>query len=78
MYSDGLLPELIQDCKTLVDVIHGKKYILGRDGDGSGFYTCDVSKWVIGYILGVEWETSLVTFTNEQYPHLTSYEGKYM
>lgn len=78
MYSDGLLPEMIQDCKTLVDVIHGKKYILGRDGDGSGFYTRDVSKWVIGYILGVEWETSLVTFTNEQYPHLTSYEGKYM
>ena len=78
MYDEGLLPEMIQDCKTIIDILHGRKLLLGRDGDGSGFYSHDVSRWVLGYILGVEWETSLVTYTNQNNPRRTSYQGTYM
>ena len=78
MYDEGLLPEMIQDCKTIIDILHGRKFLLGRDGDGSGFYSHDVSRWVLGYILGVEWETSLVTYTNQNNPRRTSYQGTYM
>lgn len=77
-YDDGLLPELIEDCQTIVDILHGNKFLLGRDGDGSGFYRHDVSSWVLGYILGVEWESSLVTYTNQNNPDRCSYSGKYM
>ncbi len=78
MYDEGLLPEIIQDCKTIIDILHGNKFLLGRDGDGSGYYSHDVSQWVLGYIIGVEWENSLVAYTNQNNPHLTSYQGKYM
>ncbi len=78
MYDEGLMPEIIEDSKTIIDIIHGNKFLLGRDGDGSGFYRHDVSQWVLGYILGVEWESSLVTYTNQNNPHRTSYTGAYM
>ena len=77
-FDDGLLPELIEDMKIIIDILHGNRFHLGRDGDGSGFYRHDVSQWVLGYILGVEWEASLVAYTNQNNPHITGYEGEYM
>lgn len=78
MYDEGLLPEMIQDCKIIIDILHGQRYHLGRDGDASGLYLHDVSRWVLGYILGVEWEASLVTYTNLNNEGQTSYQGIYM
>ena len=78
IYDEGLLPEMIGDGKTIVDILHGKKFLLGRDGDGSGYYRHDVSRWVLGYILGVEWEASLVTYTNQTHSGQTSYQGQYL
>ena len=78
MYDEGLLPEMIEDSKTLVDILHGKKFLLGQDGDGAGYYRHDVSRWVLGYILGVEWEASLVTYTNQTQYDNASYQGQYM
>ncbi len=55
-YDDDFLQALLDDSQTLVDMLHGKRsLVLGR-GLGSGSYRRDVSDWVIGYILGVEWE----------------------
>ena len=43
-----------------MDMIHGnKRFSLGEDL-GSGSYTKDISPWVLGYILGVEWEDTTV------------------
>lgn len=56
-YDDSFREALLQDCRTLVDVIHGRKKIsLGyQASSASGVYTRDISDWVLGYILGVEW-----------------------
>ena len=77
-YDKDFLETFVRDGRTLVDVLHGNKKIsLGR-GTGSGFYTKDVSRWVIGYILGVEWEDVTVTYTNHKYPDLPPYQGTYL
>lgn len=77
-YDQELLPVLINDCKTLVDVLHGQRVLaLGR-GVGSGFYWKDVSPWVIGYIIGVEWENSLVIYTDQKSEAKNSYQGEYL
>ena len=77
-YDKDFLDAFIEDGRTLVDVLHGNKKIsLGR-GTGSGFYNKDVSRWVIGYILGVEWEDVTVTYTNHKYPDLPPYQGTYL
>lgn len=82
-YDPDFLDVFLQDCRTAVDVIHGNKKIsLGRMASaGSGFYRRDVSPWVIGYILGVEWEDVTVAYTDEKYAGLeryTDYQGKYL
>ena len=77
-YDDDFLETFKIDCKTLVDILHGNRNLsLGR-GLGSGSYRRDVSPWVIGYILGVEWEDVTVAYTNEKYPERNRYAGTYM
>ena len=82
-YDDDFLGTFLDDCRTAVDVIHGNKTIpLGNmDSAGSGTYRRNVSQWVIGYILGVEWEDVTVAFTNEKYSGeegYASYRGTYL
>lgn len=67
----------IDDCKTVVDVIHGKRWLeLGRTS-GTGSYTKDISDWVLGYILGVEWEAPTVAYTDRTYEGMGTYQGTY-
>jgi len=77
-FHEDLMPVLIDDGKKLVDVLHGQRVLsLGR-GLGSGRYRRDVSKWVLGYILGVEWESTLVAYTNQIREEERSYSGDYL
>lgn len=82
-YDEDFLSTFLDDCRTVVDVIHGnKKLSLGRVASaGSGTYRRDISRWVIGYILGVEWEDVTVVYTDEKYAGVdgyTSYQGAYL
>ncbi|MEG2137167.1 MAG: hypothetical protein RRY64_00775, partial [Oscillospiraceae bacterium] len=77
-YDKDFLGAMIQDARTLVDIIHGNKlFSLGEDL-GSGSYGRDISPWVIGYILGVEWEDTTVAYTDETYPERNAYQGTYL
>ena len=60
----------------MIDIIHGRRYVPLNDDYASGFYRKDISKWVIGYILGVEWEDVTVAYTDNTYTN--SYQGKYV
>ena len=76
--SKDFLNEFLRDSRILVDMIHGnKRFSLGEDL-GSGSYTKDISPWVLGYILGVEWEDTTVAFTDHMQEERDTYEGKYM
>ncbi len=82
-YSDDFYKTFKEDCKTMVNVIHGQQKLnLGRVASaGHGSYLKDISPWVIGYILGVEWEDLTVAYTDDLYEGVegyTSYAGKYM
>lgn len=72
----------LRDCKIMVDIIHGnRKLSLGRAASaGHGSYLNDISQWVIGYILGVEWEELVVAYTDDKYrdnEEILNYTGKY-
>ena len=80
-FDKEFMDSFADNAKTAVDVIHGRKKIqLGRKANsGSGTFTKDVSDFVIGYILGSDWEPSTVAYTNEKYKDSDlSYNGKYM
>lgn len=83
-YDFDFYDTFIESCQAAVDVIHGVRTILpdAVESSGSGRYRNDISPWVIGYILGVEWEDVTVAFTNEQFAErgapYNSYQGKYL
>lgn len=77
-YDDDFRQTLLNDCRTVVDILHGKKTLNLGYGLGSGSYRKPVSQWVIGYIIGVEWEDVTVAYTDHKYPQRTFYHGKYM
>lgn len=78
-YDGEFILALLKDCRTAVDILHGNKPIsLGRDNVASGSYWHDVSKWVLGYIVGVEWKPSLITYTNQKNEAQNSYNGRYL
>lgn len=77
-YDEDFLNAMLKDSKRLVDILHGNKFFSLGEDTGSGFYSKDVSPWVLGYILGVEWEDTTVAFTNHMEDTRNSYQGKYM
>ncbi|MBQ8637254.1 MAG: hypothetical protein IJ423_05245 [Clostridia bacterium] len=82
-YSKDFYDTFLDNSKIMVDVIHGKRKLnLGRVASaGHGTYQKDISDWVIGYILGVEWDDSTVSYTDDLYEGIeeySSYTGQYM
>ncbi len=80
-FNEEFMESFLDNAKITVDVIHGRKKLqLGREAvSGSGSYKKDISKWVIGYILGSDFEPSTVAYTNEKYKESNlSYNGIYM
>ncbi|MBN8210231.1 hypothetical protein JI666_15875 [Bacillus sp. NTK071] len=64
--------------KDTVDLIHGNATIKEKPGHASGRYTADVSPYVIGWVLGIEWDPKVVVSTNEKHEGLTQYKGNYL
>jgi hypothetical protein len=76
--DEHLLNEFIQDAKDLVDIFHGNKTLTTRPGFAQGTYRYDVSKYIIGWILGVEWDPTFVINTNQLHPTLNHFEGNFL
>lgn len=70
--------DFIKDSRDLVDIIHGDAILPERPGFTSGEYVSDVSDYVIGWILGIEWDPNFVLATNEKNPEKTNYFGDYL
>ena len=68
----------VRDAQTLVDVVHGHRDIAPVRGHASGRYRKDISPYVIGWLLGVEWDPYFVMGTNEANPLYPNYEGPYL
>ncbi|BAN78241.1 hypothetical protein [Adlercreutzia equolifaciens] len=77
-FDDDYLEKFKADARTVVDVIHGQRFVeLGRVS-GTGFYTKDISPWVTGYLLGVEWEAVTVAYTDMMQEDRASFKGDYL
>lgn len=76
-YGDEFFGRLIKDGLDAVDIIHGRKIITTNDMRGTGVYLKDISPWVLGYIVGQEWNTSTVAYTDHREFYDTEYHGDY-
>ncbi len=68
----------LKECKNMVDVTHGRFKQIKEGNIVPDKYDKDISKWVYGYILGIEWEGDLVTYTNKSIEQRNQYLGEYL
>jgi len=68
----------LDDCKKIVDVIHGRYKEHAKSGFFDSYYNKDISQWVYGYIWGIEWESSLVAYTDAMGGQQKQYDGEYV
>ncbi|MBD3921950.1 family 2 glycosyl transferase [Paenibacillus sp. PR3] len=76
--DDKILNDVVKSGEEIVDIIHGNAYLPVHKGYADGTYTTDISKYVTGWILGIEWDPSFVIGTNENNPKRNHYEGQYL
>lgn len=76
-YDEGYLGSLIESAHAAIDAVHGRHVALGRV-EGTGVYARDVSPWVIGYAVGVPWDTRAVAYTDHLSENQADYQGVYV
>ena len=76
--NEKILNDFTTDAVNLVNVIHGKAKIAETAGEAYGTYNTDVSPWLVGWIIGIEWDPNFVINTNNQHPDKRDYDGKYL
>lgn len=77
-YNPKIIDGFKSDIKKTIDVLHGKAVISPEPGNASGIYTKDISPYVNGWILGLEWDPNFVQETNNKNQQKTVYTGKYL
>lgn len=70
--------EFRREMRHVVDLLHGNAAIQPRAGHASGLYDTDVSRWVLGYIIGREWEPYSVEAFAKRHPRRTAYSGRFV
>ncbi|MFC1513680.1 T9SS type A sorting domain-containing protein [candidate division KSB1 bacterium] len=73
---EQLSQEFNLDIEEVIDCVHGNRTIESRFGKAYGAFSTDISKWVIGYILGREIFPDEVLNTNLIHEDSTSFNGE--
>jgi len=78
-YDDPVWRQAFRDeARRVVDVLHGHAAIHPRPGNASGVYRADVSRWVLAYVTGREWEPYSVVEYARLHPDRTAYRGRWV
>ncbi|MEP6571932.1 MAG: hypothetical protein ABJD11_04525 [Gemmatimonadota bacterium] len=67
-----------EEMDRVVNLIHGNAKIAPRPGHASGRYDADVSRWVLGFIIGREWEPFAVKAFDARHPGTVAFAGRYL
>lgn len=79
-YADNevIKKDFIKTTQDLVDIFHGQAKLPEKQGFASGEYKSDISKYVIGWVLGIEWDPMFVVRTNKANSSKRNYNGKFL
>ncbi|WP_033542705.1 hypothetical protein [Planococcus sp. CAU13] len=79
---DAFTPEITesfqQEMKTIVDVVHGNGRVEQKPGHAYGNYKADISDYVIGWMIGIEWHPHTVHEMGLKYQELDDFDGKFI
>ena len=67
-----------EDIVEVIDAIHGNLVVGERAGEAYGEYKRDISPYIMGYILGIEWDPYFVQGTNDNNQGYQDFQGEYV
>lgn len=70
--------KVFQETKKTVDVLHGENITFDTDTGKMCYYSNDVSDYVLGYVLGVEWDEMFVDYVCRFNEGIAPYQGAYI
>lgn len=76
-YHADFLDTLLEDGKSLVDIIHGRKDLPAVGIRSGGVYRRDISPWVAGFLVGTEWQPDTISYTDHSTIRSGEYQGGY-
>ncbi len=77
VWTEAFRDSVSRELRATIDALHGERIrLLGEDAAFT-LYSEDVSGYVLGYILGVEWETDFVSF-NDVLSEGRTYRGEFL
>ncbi|MGZ9585799.1 hypothetical protein [Paenibacillus marinisediminis] len=77
-YSDQVTEPFYEEIRNVVDAVHGNAVIAERKGHASGQYKYDVSPYLLGWIIGIEWDPFVVQNTNANHKQAKQLQGQYV
>lgn len=69
---------LFRETTQVVDAIHGSELLCDWKSGELRCYSSDVSEYVMGYILGIEWDEIFVSYLNRINTGYAPYQGEYV
>lgn len=77
-YRGAFEEQFFKEARDVINVVHGRAAIPPVPGHASGLYQSDVSPYLLGIIVGREWEPYSVLAFNQLAPDFTSHEGRFL
>jgi hypothetical protein len=76
-YDAILTGETDRDVRDAVGALHGNADIPARPGLASGRYRTSVSRWLLGWSFGVEWDPTTTLLTDQANAAVARFQGTY-
>jgi hypothetical protein len=76
--AEDYLAEIELNSRNAVNLLHGNADFDERPGWTGGRYKTDVSRWLLAWLVGREWEPDDIEGFHELRPDFTSYAGDYV
>jgi hypothetical protein len=80
--GDAYAPEVTQgfdrEIADAVAVVHGDARLAHRPGHASGTYRADISRWLLAWSPGIEWDPGAVASTDARHAGRSPHQGRYV
>ena len=77
-YDPAVTDGFDREIADAVAVVHGDAEIPERPGHAGGTYRADVSQWLLGWSIGIEWDPNAVASTDELNEGTPAFNGTYV